>query len=155
MVEMVYCEYYSFTGFSGSKEKWTLKVCLSSAFGCIIYEKHLQKVLYSNESWLTKTTTWMQVWHLDFKYLNVSVVFCVCWCRKSLCVFHQPVGCYPDSCWRTVWPAAGNLLLQLLSAIMLPQLLRQPLQLPAIPGDQQKKHSSGYEQQSDSYFKDI
>lgn len=68
---------------------------------------------------------------LDRSYLSPV---CVCLSRESLGFVLWPVSRCPGS-WDTVGPAAGNLLLQLLPALMLPHLLQQQLQLPAVPGD--------------------
>lgn len=58
--------------------------------------------------------------------------------RGSLGGVLQPVGRRsPVLRWGTVRPADGNLLLQPVPAAILPILLQQPLQLPAVPGDWQ------------------
>lgn len=46
----------------------------------------------------------------------------------------------------TVRPGTGKLFLQLLPAFVLPVLLRQPVQLPTIPGEQRRQRSSSWSQ---------
>lgn len=86
-----------------------------------------------------------------WKYKVWSVFKALKWYPKkegryiSVCIFSsEPLGDIIPTISRcsgyrgTVRPAAGKLFLQPLPAAVLPGLLRQPVQLPAVPGEQTK-----------------